>query len=203
MAESHLSELRNELQVKCRESERSQAAADEARRRLRVTETELERQRERQAVLRQELAAAEQAQQCCVQALEARLAECSQQLESYRRLEVELDDVTVQAAESRLGEGDGCTSFIPFLSPVHSESDGEQALFSQVFGAGGSRRSQQRSVVGLAAQCVRVVQLCLWCHCSLKLARRVLQLERLNASLRRELERRATASRETDVKVIQ
>lgn len=98
----------SELQAKCYESERNHAAADEARRKLRVSEVELERQRERELVLRQELAAAGQAQQCCVQAVEARLAEQRQQLESYKKLELELEDVTMQttmqAAESRWGD---------------------------------------------------------------------------------------------------
>lgn len=38
-------------------------------------------------------------------------------------------------------------------------------------------------------------------HSSLKLARRVLHLEKLNTSLRRQLQRRATASRDAEMKV--
>ncbi|MEQ2216571.1 hypothetical protein XENOCAPTIV_018469, partial [Xenoophorus captivus] len=85
--------------------------------------------------------------------LQAHNAEQASRLETYEKLEQELDQVTMQAAE------------------IENEEEAERVLFSYGYGANVPTTAKRRLKQ------------------SVHLARRVLQLERQNTSLRRELDR--------------
>ncbi|RXN02868.1 progesterone-induced-blocking factor 1 [Labeo rohita] len=100
--------------------------------------------------------------------LQAHNSEQQARLETYERLEKELDDVTMQAAE------------------MENEDEAERVLFSYGYGANIPTTAKRRLKQRFLNVCV--------CVCSVHLARRVLQLEKQNTLLRRDLERQTAHS---------
>lgn len=146
------SALQGELQMKRFELERAHTFQEQTLKDLRHCELEREKLHKKAEVLSQELWAVQNEGKVRVLELEARVREQGERLEVYEKVERELDQVVMQAAE------------------VESDVDAERVLFSYGFGASvpsTSKRRMQQSV---------------------QLARRVLQLERMNACLRKDEE---------------
>ncbi|XP_076467958.1 progesterone-induced-blocking factor 1-like [Babylonia areolata] len=152
-AESRVSEVRNELKVKAFEAERSQMMYEETVKNLKDSQMEVEKLHKKAEVLTKEYYALQTAMEKRVVEMETHLSEKTSKLDTYERLEKEMDDVIMQAAE------------------VEDDQEAEKVLFSYGYGANvpstAKRRMQQ----------------------SVQLARRVLELERANTSLRKEVDR--------------
>ncbi|CAL8299155.1 unnamed protein product [Merluccius merluccius] len=154
--DSRMAELSNQAKLHSFEAERAQLVQEETAKALEQCQVECEKQQKKREVLTQEFYGLQTASEKHVVELQAQNAEQAARLQTYERLEQELDQVTMQAAE------------------IESEEEAERVLFSYGYGANvpttAKRRLQQ----------------------SVHLARRVLQLERQNTSLRREVERHTT-----------
>ncbi|XP_025087793.1 progesterone-induced-blocking factor 1-like [Pomacea canaliculata] len=151
--ESQLSEVHNQLKVKGFEAERSQLVYEEAMKNLRASEMDIDKLAEKGQVLTKEYYALQTAMEKRVVELEGQLSERNAKLETYERLEGELDDVILQAAE------------------IDNEQEAEKVLFSYGYGANVPSTTKRRM------------------QHSVQLARRVLQLEKANTSLRHEVQR--------------
>nr|XP_057914485.1 progesterone-induced-blocking factor 1 [Doryrhamphus excisus] len=151
--DSRVAELSNQAKLHSFEAERAQMLKEETDKALAQCQVECEKQQKKLELLTQEFYRLQTSSEKRVAELRAHNAEQASRLESYEKLEQELDQVTVQAAE------------------IENEEEAERVLFSYGYGANvpttAKRRLQQ----------------------SVHLARRVLQLERQNTSLRRDLER--------------
>lgn len=152
-AESRVSEVRNELKVKAFEAERSQMLYEETVKNLKDSEMEVEKLQKKAEVLTKEYYGLQTAMEKRMVEMEAQLAERNSKLDTYERMERELDDVVMQAAD------------------VEDEQEAEKVLFSYGYGANVPSTAKRRM------------------HHSVQLARRVLQLERANTSLRQEVNR--------------
>nr|XP_058960451.1 progesterone-induced-blocking factor 1-like [Pocillopora verrucosa] len=152
-ADSRQSELQKEISVKQFELERLQMILDETANNLNQAKLEAEKYQSKSEVLNKEYYTLQNSSEKQLVELEAKCKEQGDKLAVYEKLEQELDDVIMQAAE------------------IENESEAERVLFSYGYGANvpstAKRRMQQ----------------------SVHLARRVLQLERANTSLRNEMER--------------
>ncbi|CAH1778272.1 unnamed protein product [Owenia fusiformis] len=148
-----LCETQNDLKMKAFEIERTQMVYEETLNNFKNSQLDIEKLQKKLEVLTKEYYAVETSRDKEVSILETQLKETKQKLETYEKLESELDDVVMQAAE------------------IDNESEAERVLFSYGYGANvpstAKRRLQQ----------------------SVHLARRVLQLERANSSLRQEIQR--------------
>ncbi|XP_061767675.1 progesterone-induced-blocking factor 1 isoform X3 [Nerophis ophidion] len=151
--DSRVAELSNQAKLHSFEAERAQMLKEETDKALAQCQMECEKQQKKLEVLTQEFYRLQTTSEKRVAELHAQNAEQASRLVTYEKLEQELDQVTMQAAE------------------IENEEEAERVLFSYGYGANvpttAKRRLQQ----------------------SVHLARRVLQLERLNTSLRSELER--------------
>ncbi|KAM9808622.1 progesterone-induced-blocking factor 1 [Syngnathus typhle] len=148
-----VAELSNRAKLHSFEAERAQLLKEETDKALAQCQVECEKQRKKMEVLTQEFYRLQTSSEKRTAELHAQNAEQASRLETYEKLEQELDQVTVQAAE------------------IENEEEAERVLFSYGYGANvptTARRRLQQSV---------------------HLARRVLQLERQNTSLRRDLEK--------------
>ncbi|KAJ7356253.1 Progesterone-induced-blocking factor 1 [Desmophyllum pertusum] len=152
-ADSRQSDLQKEISIKQFELERLQMILDETANNLRQAKLEAEKYQSKSEVLNKEYYTLQNSSEKRLVELESKCKEQGEKLAIYEKLEQELDDVIMQAAE------------------IENESDAEHVLFSYGYGANvpstAKRRMQQ----------------------SVHLARRVLQLERANTSLRNEMER--------------
>ncbi len=99
-SDARLSKLQSELQVKQFESEKTHVLHEEASRGLRQCELEQEKLRKKVEVLTQELWSVQNEGAVRVRELEGRLQEAKERLEVYEKLEKEMDDVIMQAAQS-------------------------------------------------------------------------------------------------------
>ncbi|XP_061692364.1 progesterone-induced-blocking factor 1 [Syngnathoides biaculeatus] len=154
--DSRVAELSNQAKLHCFEAERAQMMKEETDKALAQCQIECEKQCKKLEVLTQEFYRLQTSSEKRTAELHAQNAEQASRLETYEKLEQELDQVTMQAAE------------------IENEEEAERVLFSYGYGANvptTARRRLQQSV---------------------HLARRVLQLERQNTSLRRDLERHQT-----------
>jgi progesterone-induced-blocking factor 1 len=151
-SDSHVSELQSDNKLKSFEFERLQLVHDETKRNLKSSELEKEKLTKKVEVLTEELYVMRSDHQRTVHELEGRVREQSSRLDVFEKLEKELDDVVLQAAE------------------IEDESSAEKVLVTFGYGSNlptTSKRRLQQSV---------------------QLARRVLQLERANSSLKKQLE---------------
>ncbi|KAI0240866.1 hypothetical protein LSAT2_008339 [Lamellibrachia satsuma] len=148
-----LGELQSDVKLKSFEQERTSMLYEETVRSLKEAQLNTEKLQKKLEVLTKEYYGLQMSMERQVGELESTLTECTQKLESYERLENELDAVIMQAAE------------------VENEADAERVLFSYGYGANIPTTSKRRLKQ------------------SVDLARRVLQLERANTSLRKEVER--------------
>ncbi|XP_067663556.1 progesterone-induced-blocking factor 1-like [Haliotis asinina] len=151
--DTRVSDLQNELKLKTFEAERTQMVHEETLKNLRQSEMEVEKLQKKAEVLIKEYHTLEMTMEKRVSELETGMSERAMKLETYERMEKELDDVVMQAAE------------------VDNEEDAERVLFSYGYGANVPSTSKRRL------------------QQSVHLARRTLQLEKANTSLRHEIER--------------
>ncbi|MCJ8748089.1 hypothetical protein PDJAM_G00160970 [Pangasius djambal] len=152
-SDSRASELQNQMKLKAFEAERAQIVQEETARNLSLCQIECEKQQKKLEVLTKEFYALQSSSEKRITELQSQNAEQQVRLETYEKLEKELDDVTMQAAE------------------MENEDEAERVLFSYGYGANVPTTAKRRLKQ------------------SVHLARRVLQLEKQNTLLRRDLER--------------
>uniref|UniRef100_A0A8D0AMB0 Progesterone immunomodulatory binding factor 1 n=1 Tax=Sander lucioperca TaxID=283035 RepID=A0A8D0AMB0_SANLU len=151
--DSRVAELSNHAKLHSFEAERAQMVKEETAKALAQCQVECEKQQKKLELLTQEFYRLQTSSEKRLAELHAQNAEQASRLETYEKLELELDQVTMQAAE------------------IENEEEAERVLFSYGYGANVPTTAKRRLKQ------------------SVHLARRVLQLERQNTSLRRELER--------------
>ncbi|XP_061645004.1 progesterone-induced-blocking factor 1 [Phyllopteryx taeniolatus] len=154
--DSRVAELSNQAKLHSFEAERAQMMKEETDKALAQCQIECEKQCKKLEVLTQEFYRLQTSSEKRTAELHAQNAEQASRLETYEKLEQELDQVTMQAAE------------------IENEEEAERILFSYGYGANVPTTARRRLKQ------------------SVHLARRVLQLERQNTSLRRDLERHQT-----------
>ncbi|XP_041644592.1 progesterone-induced-blocking factor 1 isoform X2 [Cheilinus undulatus] len=150
--DSRVAELSNQAKLHSFEAERAQMIKDETGKALAQCQVECEKQQKKLELLTQEFYRLQTSSEKRVTELQAQNAEQVARLQTYEKLEQELDQVTMQAAE------------------IENEDEAERVLFSYGYGANVPTTAKRRLKQ------------------SVHLARRVLQLERENTSLRRELD---------------
>uniref|UniRef100_A0A674BWH2 Progesterone immunomodulatory binding factor 1 n=1 Tax=Salmo trutta TaxID=8032 RepID=A0A674BWH2_SALTR len=154
--DSRVAELLNQVKLKSLETERSQMVQEETARNLGQYQMETEKLQKKLEVMTKELYRLQTASEKQITELQAQNAEQQARLQTYEKLEQELDDVTMQAAE------------------IDNEEEAERVLFSYGYGANVPTTAKRRLKQ------------------SVHLARRLLQLEKQNTLLRRDLEKRNT-----------
>ncbi|XP_051748050.1 progesterone-induced-blocking factor 1 [Ctenopharyngodon idella] len=157
-SDSRVAELLNQVKLKKFELERSQMVQEETARNLSLCQIECEKHQKKLEVLTKEFYGLQTSADKRITELQAQNSEHQARLETYERLEKELDDVTMQAAE------------------IENEDEAERVLFSYGYGANIPTTAKRRLKQ------------------SVHLARRVLQLEKQNTLLRRDLERQTAHS---------
>ncbi|XP_036396991.1 progesterone-induced-blocking factor 1 [Megalops cyprinoides] len=151
--DSRVAELLNQVKLKSFEVERAQMVQEETAKNLSQCQIECEKQQKKLEVLTKEFYSLQTSSEKRITELEAQNSERQSRLETYEKLEQELDDVTMQAAE------------------MENEDEAERVLFSYGYGANVPTTAKRRLKQ------------------SVHLARRLLQLEKQNTLLRRDLER--------------
>ncbi|GAA6229646.1 progesterone-induced-blocking factor 1 [Lates japonicus] len=151
--DSRVAELSNQAKLHSFEAERAQIVKEETAKALAQCQVECEKQQKKLELLTQEFYRLQTSSEKRVAELQAQNAEQASRLDTYEKLEQELDQVTMQAAE------------------IENEEEAERVLFSYGYGANVPTTAKRRLKQ------------------SVHLARRVLQLERQNTSLRQELDR--------------
>ncbi|XP_035461523.1 progesterone-induced-blocking factor 1 isoform X2 [Scophthalmus maximus] len=154
--DTRVAELSNQAKLHSFEAEHAQMFKEETAKALAQCQVVCEKQQKKLEFLTQEFFRLQASSEMRVAELQAQNAEQSSRLETYEKLEQELDQVTLQAAE------------------IENEEVAERVLFSYGYGANVPTTAKRRLKQ------------------SVHLARRVLQLERQNTSLRREFERHET-----------
>uniref|UniRef100_A0A8C7KFT6 Progesterone immunomodulatory binding factor 1 n=1 Tax=Oncorhynchus kisutch TaxID=8019 RepID=A0A8C7KFT6_ONCKI len=154
--DSRVAELLNQVKLKSFETERSQMVQEETARNLGQCQMETEKHQKKLEVMTKELYRLQASSEKQITELQAQNAEQQARLQTYEKLEQELDDVTMQAAE------------------IDNEEEAERVLFSYGYGANVPTTAKRRL------------------RQSVHLARRLLQLEKQNTLLRRDLETRNT-----------
>uniref|UniRef100_A0A671MZY5 Progesterone-induced-blocking factor 1-like n=1 Tax=Sinocyclocheilus anshuiensis TaxID=1608454 RepID=A0A671MZY5_9TELE len=157
-SDSRVAELLNQVKLKKFELERSHMVQEETARNLSLCQIECEKHQKKMEVLTKEFYGLQTSSEKRITELQAQNSEKQARLETYERLEKELDDVTMQAAE------------------MENEDEAERVLFSYGYGANIPTTAKRRLKQ------------------SVHLARRVLQLEKQNTLLRRDLERQMAHS---------
>ena len=150
--EQRLLDLQTEVKLKAFEAERSHLAYEETCKNLKEYQLEIEKLEAKYEVLLKEYYAMEGAKSKKITELESELSSKNIRLDSYEKIEQELDNVVLQAAE------------------VEEESNAEKVLLAYGYGANIGANAKRRLKQ------------------SVDLARRVLLLERTNATLKKELE---------------
>ncbi|XP_022091596.1 progesterone-induced-blocking factor 1-like [Acanthaster planci] len=155
-SDSKTSELLGEVRMHKFEAERAHMLQEEALQNLDKMQVELDKLRKKIQVLTKEYYSLQTSSERKSTELEAQISELRAKLDIYEKLEKELDDVVMQAAES------------------DNDEMAERVLFSYGYGANVPSTAKRRL------------------QHSVHLARRVLQLERINTSLKKELENNKT-----------
>uniref|UniRef100_A0A671TSK8 Progesterone immunomodulatory binding factor 1 n=1 Tax=Sparus aurata TaxID=8175 RepID=A0A671TSK8_SPAAU len=156
--DSRVAELSNQAKLHAFDAERAHMVKEETDKALAQCQLECEKQQKKLELLTQEFYRLQTSSEKRSAELQSQNAEQASRLETYEKLEQELDQVTMQAAE------------------IENEEEAERVLFSYGYGANVPTTAKRRLKQ------------------SVHLARRVLQLERQNTSLRRELERHKSQS---------
>ncbi|KTG36644.1 hypothetical protein cypCar_00003835 [Cyprinus carpio] len=142
-SDSRVAELLNQVKLKKFELERSQMVQEETARNLSLCQIECEKHQKKlearhykiESVLTKEFYGLQTSSEKRITELQAQNSEKQARLETYERLEKELDDVTMQAAE------------------MENEDEAERVLFSYGYGANipttAKRRLKQRCTLGL------------------------------------------------------
>ncbi|XP_072513754.1 progesterone-induced-blocking factor 1 [Salminus brasiliensis] len=150
-----VSELQNQMKLKAFEVERAHMVQEETAKNLSLCQIESEKHQKKLEILTKEFYTLQASSEKRIAELQSQSVEQDKRLEIYEKLEKELDDVTMQAAE------------------MENEDEAERVLFSYGYGANVPTTAKRRLKQ------------------SVHLARRVLQLEKQNTMLRRDLERRS------------
>ncbi|KAJ8349960.1 hypothetical protein SKAU_G00250900 [Synaphobranchus kaupii] len=158
--DSRVAELLNQVKLKSFEVERAQMVQEETSKNLSQCQIECEKQQRKLEVLTKEFYSLQTSTEKRITELQAQNSEHRARLETYEKLEQELDDVTMQAAE------------------LENEDEAERVLFSYGYGANVPTTAKRRLKQ------------------SVHLARRLLQLEKQNTLLRRDLERQTAHARQ-------
>lgn len=148
-----ISEAYNELKIKTAEFQQTQIIYEETLRNLHESQRSAEKLQKKLELSTKEYYSLQTSMEKRVSELETVVNEKTVKLETYERLEQELDEVIMQAAD------------------VENEQDAERVLFSYGYGANVPTTSKRRLKQ------------------SVHLARRVLELERANTSVRKEYDR--------------
>nr|XP_014350362.1 PREDICTED: progesterone-induced-blocking factor 1 [Latimeria chalumnae] len=151
--ESRVSELMNQVKLKSFDAERTHMVQEETAKNLEQCQVECEKYQKKIEVLTKEFYSLQTSTEKRITELQAQNCEYQARLETYEKLEQELDDVIMQAAE------------------MENEDEAEQVLFSYGYGANVPTTAKRRLKQ------------------SVHLARRLLQLEKQNSLLRKDLER--------------
>ncbi|KAA0722223.1 Progesterone-induced-blocking factor 1 [Triplophysa tibetana] len=157
-SDSRMGELVNLVKLKTFELERAQMVQEETARNLSLCQIDGIKGCSKYNVLTKEFYGLQSSSEKGIIELQTQNSEQQARLETYERLEKELDDVTMQAAE------------------MENEDEAERVLFSYGYGANIPTTAKRRLKQ------------------SVHLARRILQLEKQNTLLRRDLERQTTHS---------
>uniref|UniRef100_A0A3Q2Q183 Progesterone immunomodulatory binding factor 1 n=1 Tax=Fundulus heteroclitus TaxID=8078 RepID=A0A3Q2Q183_FUNHE len=165
-AGSRAAELSSQAKLHSFEAERALLLKEETAKALAQCQVECEKQQKKLELLTQEFYRLQTSCEKRVAELQAQNAEQASRLETYEKLEQELDQVTMQAAE------------------IENEEEAERVLFSYGYGANVPTTAKRRLKQ------------------SVHLARRVLQLERQNTSLRRELDRQQSQTGQLSQEVL-
>uniref|UniRef100_A0AAY4F057 Progesterone-induced-blocking factor 1 n=1 Tax=Denticeps clupeoides TaxID=299321 RepID=A0AAY4F057_9TELE len=114
--DSKMAELLNQLKLKTFELERSQMVQEETARSLSLCQNECEKHQKKLEVLTKEFYGLQTSSEKRITELQSRDSELQARLDTYEKLEKELDDITMQAAE------------------MHNEEEAERVLFSYGYG---------------------------------------------------------------------
>ncbi|XP_038055854.1 progesterone-induced-blocking factor 1-like [Patiria miniata] len=155
-SDSKTSEMLGEVRMHKFEAERAHMLQEETLRNLDKTQVELDKHRQKIQVLTKEYYSMQTSSDRKATELEAQISELRAKLDIYEKLEKELDDVVMQAAEN------------------DNDETAERVLFSYGYGANVPSTAKRRL------------------QHSVHLARRVLQLERINTSMKKELDNNKT-----------
>ncbi|XP_073470358.1 progesterone-induced-blocking factor 1 isoform X2 [Aquarana catesbeiana] len=150
--ESKASELLHQAKLKSFEAERAHVVLEETTQNLQKCQLECERYQKKLEVLTKEFYALQASAEKRITELQAQNSEHRTRLETYEKLEQELDDVIMQSAQ------------------MEDDIEAERVLYSYGYGANIPTTAKRRLKQ------------------SVHLARRLLQLERLNSSLTKDLE---------------
>ncbi|KAK3100601.1 hypothetical protein FSP39_022354 [Pinctada imbricata] len=129
--DNRATEIQNEFKLKSFELERSQMVLDETNRNLREAKLEIDKLQKKVEVLTKEYYSYQASMDKRKGELEGQIAEKNTQLQAYEKVEKELDEVVMQAAE------------------VEDDQEAEKVLFSYGYGANvptTSKRRLQQSV---------------------------------------------------------
>nr|XP_060625396.1 progesterone-induced-blocking factor 1 isoform X1 [Anolis sagrei ordinatus]XP_060625397.1 progesterone-induced-blocking factor 1 isoform X1 [Anolis sagrei ordinatus] len=150
--ESKMAELLHQSKLKSFESEHVQLLQEETSRNLSQCQLECEKYQRKLEVLTKEFYNLQAMSEKRISELQAQNSECQTRLDTYEKLEKELDEIIMQTAE------------------IENEDEAERVLFSYGYGANVPTTAKRRLKQS--------------CH----LARRLLQLEKQNTLLVKDLE---------------
>ncbi|XP_071481297.1 progesterone-induced-blocking factor 1-like [Diadema antillarum] len=150
-SDARLSELSGEVRLKSFEAERSGMIQEETLQSLKQAQVDSDKLQKKIEVVTKEYYALQSTSERRAAELEAQVSELRTKLDTYERLEKELDDVVMQAAE------------------YDDAEEAKKVLFSYGYGANVPSTAKRRL------------------QHSVHLARRVLELERQNTSLKKEI----------------
>nr|AAI68485.1 Unknown (protein for MGC:172846) [Xenopus tropicalis] len=159
--ESKVSELLHQTKLKSFEAERSHILQEEAMENLQKCQLECEKYQKKLEILTKEFYSLQASTEKRVTELQAQNSEHRARLETYEKLEQELDEVIMQSAE------------------MQDEAESERVLFSYGYGANVPTTAKRRL------------------RQSVHLARRLLQTERQNSLLIKEVEQQKANAAQT------
>ncbi|KAM4700053.1 progesterone-induced-blocking factor 1 [Discoglossus pictus] len=163
--ESKVSELIHQTKLKSFEAERAHLLQEENAENLRKCQLQCDKYQKKIEVLTKEFYSLQASSEKRITELQSQNSEQQTRLETYEKLEQELDDVIMQSAE------------------MENEAEAERVLFSYGYGANVPTTAKRRLKQ------------------SVHLARRLLQLERQNTSLVRDMERQKAHTAHTSLEL--
>ncbi|XP_076799951.1 progesterone-induced-blocking factor 1-like [Clavelina lepadiformis] len=158
--DARVSDFQNEAQMKTFELDRLQLVHDETCKTLDRVQNENERLSKKLELVTTDYGELQRKSSTAEAGLKANVQDLRTRLSAYEKLEQEMDDVVMQAAEVEIGDG------------TNNPSDAERVLFSYGYGANIPTTAKRRMKQ------------------SVHLARRVLQLEKINTTLHADIQRR-------------
>ncbi|XP_073651391.1 progesterone-induced-blocking factor 1 isoform X1 [Tursiops truncatus] len=172
--ESKVTEFLHQSKIKSFESERAQLLQEETARNLTQCQLECEKYQKKLEVLTKEFYSLQASSEKRITELQAQNSEHQARLDIYEKLEKELDEIIMQTAEilqislclNKLGVEENFLNLIK----VENEDEAERILFSYGYGANVPTTAKRRLKQ------------------SVHLARRVLQLEKRNSMVLKDLE---------------